>query len=953
MLHIIFSLFILISLPLVGWAINPDNLRANFSKIDKQLADALDFIDEHPQKALKISESSLLLAKDENNNQKTMLIYYILSRVNHNLGFFDIAFQYADSAESNALSLNALDLLSHITKSKVDLLLQLGKEKEALDLISKGLNNAKKMYNNQLLSEFIILQAYLLEQQNKSEESLRTIDKAIEVSEKTGDRSHRAECYHRKGSMFFRSSRFNESIDWYSKSKQIREEISDTLGLINILKNISLANRDLGKLNEANALLNEAQQLAYNLGNKKQMADIYNLMGSLALRAKKSTEALEYYNQSLIIREKEGYLASVASTLENISRVQRDLNLFDEATSNLHRSIDIRKELNDSKGLASAYNDMGNLLSEKGELAEALKYYLSSLKIRQENNLQSEIARSLTNIGLTYRKLGSHKNALKYFDQALEIISDKQDPIGKAYVFIHHGNTLIDMGDPSKALESFKQAYELRKKTNNPVTISQTFRSLANAYSDLNSYTLAKNYLNKAHDLLDEMGDEIGVADILNELGNIALKENDFDEALLRFQHAALLYGKLFQLDKRGLCLRKIGEIQTKLGHYTVALENLKLALSLGERTENEKLVELTLLALHNFHLARGEYKEALDYYHQHIQSQEKLSAKHHQESIWQASLDLELDKKAEEIKRIEGEVESLRTEAKLKSVELQQQMLMRNFFATVSILVILLAMGSVYGYFVIRQKNKWLYEANEKLSQSEENLKRMVHTKDKLFSIIAHDLRSPFTALVGLTELFSHNASQLETKEISEYGSLIHQSSQKLLNLIENLLNWSRSQTGKIKPEPLKISLGKLSSEVLNIHSLQADAKSITLKNNIPNDLYVYADYEMMSTVLRNLVSNAIKYTRENGTVELIALRENDVAILKVIDNGVGISPENLKKLFKLEENFSTQGTDQELGTGLGLIVCKEFIEKNGGKISVESRVNEGTTFIISIPVS
>jgi signal transduction histidine kinase len=948
-----FPLLLLFYLPLMGWTINPDNLHANFSQIDKQLAKALDLIDEHPQKSLRISESSLLLAKNENSLYKTMLIYYILTRVNQNLGFSEIAFQYADSAEINALSLNAVEMFSHITKTKVDLFLQYGKEREALNLVSESLKKAKKMNNNQLIVESLLLQAHLHEQQNRLEEYIQTIGKAIEIAEKVNNKELMAECYHRMGSMFFRSSQFNEAIEWYSKAKQIRDEISDTLGVISILKNISLVNRDLGKLNESNALLNEAQQLAYNLGNKKQMADIYNLLGSLALRAKKSTEALEYYNQSLIIREKEGYLASVASTLENISRVQKDLNLFDDATSNLHRSIDIRIELNDSRGLASAYNDLGNLLSEKGDLAEALKYYLSALKIRQENNLQAEIARSLTNIGLTYRKLGSQKNAIKYFDQALEMISDKQDPIGKAYVFIHQGNTLIDMGNPSKALESFKQAFELRKITNNPITISQTYRSLANAYSDLNSYTQARNYLNKAHDLMDGIGDEIGVADILNELGNLALKENDYDEALLRFQHAALLYGKHFQLDKRGLCLRKIGEIQTKLGHYTIALENLKLAHSLGERTENEKLVELTLLALHNFHLARGEYREALDYFHQHILMKEMLGSKHHQESIWQASLDLELDKKVEEIKKIENEVESLRTEAKLKSIELKQQTLMRNFFATVSILVLILALGSVYGYVVIRQKNKWLNEANEKLSQSEENLKKMVQTKDKLFSIIAHDLRSPFTALVGLTEVFSHNASQLETKDISDYGSLIHQSSQKLLTLIENLLDWSRSQTGKIKLEPLRISLDKLTNEIINIHSLQANTKSITLKNTIPNDIVVYADYEMLSAVLRNLVSNAIKFTQENGSVELKAHRNDNNIIIKIIDNGVGISPENLKKLFKLEESFSTQGTDQESGTGLGLIVCKEFIEKNGGKISVESEVNEGTTFTISLPAS
>jgi signal transduction histidine kinase len=936
-----------------GWSINPEKIRTFITSNNKELSIALEFVDENPKKAFDAIEMAIEHSVKEENLNDKMLAYILLGRVNLNMGHFEKAIQNADTAHTLAIKLSNYKILPQIVKLKVDVFGQLGRNNEALNSASTALHLAKKQKINQMQIELMLILGDLMGQQNQIDEQFKTKQNALLIAEREGNKHLKSECLHSIGSSYFRINQHKDALTWYDKARQLRNELNDTLGLIATLKNISLANRDLGKFDESNSSLMEALRLSSAIGSKMNMADIYNLLGSLALRAKKNFEAIDYYNQSLQIREKLGYLLSQASTLENISRVQKELNLFEEASKNLQKSIELRTELNDSRGLASAYNDMGNLYSEKGEFAVALKYYLSSLKIRQEVDLQSDIARSLTNIGITYRKLNSHRNALKYFGQALELISDKFDPAGKAYIYIHHGNTLRDMGNPTKALESFKKALELRERTDNPISISQTLRSIANAYSDLGLFSQSKNYLSKALELMVEINDEKGLADVKNELGNLALKMGDIDDALLYFQHAAMLYGKHFDLEKRGLCLRKIGEIQTKKGQYANALENLNIALSLGERTGNKKLFELTLLALYDFHLARGEYKEALQYFQKHIIVRDSLLAQHQQEAIWQASLDLELDKKAEEIKKIEGEVESLQIEAKLKSVELQQQKLIRNFFAIALLFIVVIAIGSVYGYLIIRKKNVWLNEANEKLAKSEADLKKIVQTKDKLFSIIAHDLRSPFTALVGLTEIISQNASQLEPKEVSEYGTLIHESSQKLLNLIENLLHWSRSQTGKIKIAPQNVQLVKLATEVIGILSLQAEVKGINICNQIDNSQVVVADYDTLSTVIRNLVSNAIKYTEKNGTITLSAKKQNSKTIININDNGIGISPENLGKLFKLEENFSTKGTNQEAGTGLGLIVCKEFVEKNGGEISVESNQGSGTTFTITLPSS
>lgn len=251
-----------------------------------------------------------------------------------------------------------------------------------------------------------------------------------------------------------------------------------------------------------------------------------------------------------------------------------------------------------------------------------------------------------------------------------------------------------------------------------------------------------------------------------------------------------------------------------------------------------------------------------------------------------------------------------------------------------------------------IEQQNNRLYEQNKKLAQSERNLKDSIQTKDKLFSIIAHDLRSPFNGLVGLTRLLSIKPEVLGPDETKKYINQIHHSAEKLLILIENLLNWSRSQTGSLKLSPKKIAVGEIAANTINICNIQAQAKNIKIINEINDNDYIKADLETISTVFRNLVTNAIKFTNENGYVILNSYRDINRVHILISDTGVGIEPQKLATLLKIDNRKTTSGTNNETGTGLGLIVCKEFVEQNKGDINIESVIGEGTTVTLSLPL-
>lgn len=240
--------------------------------------------------------------------------------------------------------------------------------------------------------------------------------------------------------------------------------------------------------------------------------------------------------------------------------------------------------------------------------------------------------------------------------------------------------------------------------------------------------------------------------------------------------------------------------------------------------------------------------------------------------------------------------------------------------------------------------------QAEKALRKSEEKLRQLNAQKDKFFSIIAHDLRNPFSATLGFSELLLDQIKKKDYDGIEEYAKIIHTSSKNALNLLMNLLEWARTQLGSIEYKPKQFKLSTLANQVCTQLKDTVDQKEISLKNMMPASLSVNADINMIGTVIRNLISNAIKFTHDRGEITLSAEGKANEVIVSVKDTGLGISPEQIEKLFRIDSNSSTSGTKDEKGTGLGLLLCKEFIDKHNGRIWVDSELGKGSTFYFSI---
>ncbi|MCK9617228.1 MAG: PAS domain-containing sensor histidine kinase [Lentimicrobiaceae bacterium] len=238
-----------------------------------------------------------------------------------------------------------------------------------------------------------------------------------------------------------------------------------------------------------------------------------------------------------------------------------------------------------------------------------------------------------------------------------------------------------------------------------------------------------------------------------------------------------------------------------------------------------------------------------------------------------------------------------------------------------------------------------------ELLKYSEE-LKESNATKDKFFSIIAHDLKSPFNSIIGFSELLMENYREYSEKEIEDSLNTIKKSSRQAYDLLENLLVWARSQTGKIDFRPETFALSQDISNTLAIARSIAGKKNIQIINNIQEPCLVYADKNMLNTILRNLLANAIKYTPRNGSIIIDCRQRNGNIEFLVKDNGIGIPKQNIGQLFRIDSKYSTPGTEKEQGTGLGLILCREFVEKHGGKIWAESEEGKGSAFSFTLPL-
>lgn len=273
-------------------------------------------------------------------------------------------------------------------------------------------------------------------------------------------------------------------------------------------------------------------------------------------------------------------------------------------------------------------------------------------------------------------------------------------------------------------------------------------------------------------------------------------------------------------------------------------------------------------------------------------------------------------------------------------------------FWESISISPIKDSRGDIVNYVGVKEDITHRKHNERRIKNLIEELKELNSSKDKFFSIIAHDLKGPFSGFLGLSELMATEYTNLDAESISQMADSMYKAAKNLFDLLENLLDWSRAQTGGMLFNPLSINLIQLVAKITGLFRETASNKQIHFNIDIDPNISVFADLQMLNTCIRNLVSNALKFTEKGGDITISANdEENEYTLISVIDTGIGMNEEALGKIFRIDMKYTTSGTENEKGTGLGLLLCKELVEKNGGEIFVESELYKGSNFTFTIP--
>ncbi|MCT4602183.1 MAG: tetratricopeptide repeat protein [Marinifilum sp.] len=620
---------------------------------------------------------------------------------------------------------------------------------------------------------------------------------------------------------------------------------------------------------------------------------------------------------------------------------------FQNSYAHLLKTKNIAKELNDPCLLGKLFYQFGNYYSYVSNYDTSIIYFNKSIDYCNKAENKKTIANCLNGLGIIYWERGNLEIALNKYLEAFKISEELKDTNLQMTLMLNMALIYANENQNEKAFETYNKILHITIEDNDKQSQAMIYNNMAVLYQDDKNYDKALDYFKKSLALCTETGDKPGIALTMNNIGENYFKTGNISEAIFYLDNS-LHINRSLNLDTEIVYnLETLSKIYLLSGRLQKVEKLINEGLSICRKLKIKTMEKSFLQLKSEYHYSAGNYKKAYKTFEVYNQLKDSLIEVSRSDKIahLQTQFETENKEKENEILRVKNEF----TQEKLNKERTFTNYLIVFFVITMALLILV--------YFLYKSKakiNQRIQKINGMLEEYNQKLKVTNATKDRFFSIIAHDLRSPFNSILGFSELIKDEIKDGKNLElIEEYNSSINESSHNLFTLLENLLQWAKSQRGELEFTPVQFNLYQLVQSNLIIFKLKAADKSISLSTNINANTEAYGDINMVSTILRNLISNALKFTNTNGKIVISADIQNEFVFLKVKDSGIGISKENQEKLFKFDCNYTTVGTDDETGSGLGLILCKEFAEKNGGDIWVESEINQGSEFILSLKIA
>lgn len=686
------------------------------------------------------------------------------------------------------------------------------------------------------------------------------------------------------------------------------------------------------------AQLNDAVELEKHLSLLEGIArvDALNDLSSL-LKRTSLEKSRKYAEEALLLATKRDYSTGEAKALNNLGFGEYTQNNLDKAEDLCRSALAIFREVKNNKEIARTQNQLGLIYWRRNQFLSAFRRYREALNLANNTGAQELAAEALNYMGLIYWKWSDYDKAIDYFFLSLKIketLNDKFE-IGLTLnniAFVYNEMNQVDQSIiySNKVLET---AYNLKDN----YVLGRVLNNLGVSYFKKKDYSKAAFYQNESLKYKEQAGDKSGMAYSYNDLGNLSLARKEYSEALTYYNKSLEIRKQL--KDKFGIAsvLFNIAGVQKARNDITAALISFKSALNYALAISNKRLEANIYRELSEINRAIGDNGLAFTYLRKYSAILDSVWSKETRDRILELSVIYDVDSKDHELR--------------IKNLEIEKEQ-NKTIYGYIVLFLSLVAIVVLYiRYSSVKQVKKQLEKVNKDIEEKSKALESAVKSRDRFFSIISHDLKSPFFGLKGLAEILAEDSEELTEEEKNLFLVKLNRTVKDIYMLLENLLDWSRLQSKRMEYNPEVFDLFDELSHSLFLLTQNAERKSIKLINTVPEGTNVLADRRMIHSVIQNLVTNAIKFTYEKGKVEITAQSLENVVIVNVIDHGIGMPSEFKDKLFQIDSQTTSRGTNDEKGTGLGLIICKELIEMNGGQISFVSQENKGTTFTFTLP--
>ncbi|MHA7843285.1 MAG: ATP-binding protein [Winogradskyella sp.] len=625
-------------------------------------------------------------------------------------------------------------------------------------------------------------------------------------------------------------------------------------------------------------------------------------------------KALLYVNQTAKLSEKLNYTKGLAESTYYRALIYTQRNDYFNAIDNYDKSRKYYLQISDTLGVAKVSNSIGLIEIKRGNYSVGLQNSLSAIDIFEKQNLFDELSTAYNNLAEAYFKTNQIDKAIDFNFKALDVRKKIDDRAG----IISSTKNIADLyalrKEHRKAIEYYENVLEMLNPTKDQSLRGEILPKLGNQYLEFKEYDKASEYLVEGLKYNRKQNNQEGILLALNAIGNLNLQKQKVKLAEIQLNEA---YG-----------------IAQKLDNKSALLENYKLHIALDS--------------------TRGYFQNAFFWQNKYYDLKDELSKV--DQPVFPVStepLDLiNSNPIEEEIDNFEDEENS----NKIIKTWLQNPLVLYGALAATAILLTLLLLNylksKTYRNTIVEQKEllKQEQERSEAILEQTHHLEEVNQVKDKLFSIVSHDLKDSISSIKAFLDLLKEDS--ISKEEFRELIPELSENANNASSLLFNLLNWSKSQMQNLEPNPELFNIQDVFHTKMALVEQKVEDKRIVLIDESQRD-FAYADKSMMEIVIQNLITNAVKFSRTGDVITVSNQDVNGKALICVEDTGVGISEENIKKLFNANKNFTTVGTKNEKGTGLGLTIAKDLVELNNGRIWVESTVNVGSKFFIELPKS